>query len=218
MLAKLKEMFTTGPDLKWFNDALCPLMTTPDYGFLAEHQYQLLFVYDDMMHNRRKMNKSTDWFRLSGAFTRNQHLLYKKKLGTETFPIPLPAPHEKGAHIKGELWAVRPDEFLWLDKQKENGLLFERKRVHVNVPYRKVVWTKDTIFKDDGTWETGTVLKEEQNKIIVCWMYVGIPQYWNDQLDAGFLFGEVSKYSPNKPDRPDYYYFSERDYEVGGKF
>lgn len=216
MLQKIKEYLNPGPGNEWFQEAAQHWPYTPDYTVLEQYEQQLLFVYDDMMLHRSKQPQSSAWFRFGSAFTRTEYTCFTKKAGTETFPIPLPpAKFRNKARIKGELWLVRPKEFLWLDKQKENTVSFIRKRVHITIPYRKTVWTKGH-YNDHGVWVAGMEVSAEKITKKVVWMYIGIPDHWEPLLDGGFRFGEVSRYVPNNPNKSEYYYFSTRDYEIGG--
>lgn len=186
---------------------------TPDFMWLERHEYVLLFVYDELMRNRRHYDEliGKDSLSLAAAFTYDRDLaLWKKKLGDETFPIPLlgadrvyrgagitskklhkMVPDDLGpgllARIKGELHAVRPHAF-WngLDKHYLNGVEFQRQRVKVLVPYR---------LQLDGVGVDHNVYVQE----VRCWMYIGIKDYWRNQLDGGMYFTPVGAYFPRSP-------------------
>lgn len=179
---------------------------TPDRLWLERHEWKYLFVYDELMLNRRKYELiKEDSVRMWQAFTEeDQFALWKKKLGTETISIPLkgadrvydgpgvtsvkldkidPRKIKPGilGRIKGEIHAVRPHLF-WkvLDKHYLNGIEFKRKRVRLIVPYRVEGSSDEFVQK------------------ITADMYVGIKDYWSSQLDGGLLFSQVGAFVPNK--------------------
>lgn len=176
-------------DFKWLRNKL-PLHQTPDYTpdhlWLERHEWCLLFVYDEMQLNRRKYDLiREDSVNLGKAFTCPNWNMFKKKLGDETFPIALYdmnlAPK---CRIKGELHAIRPHLF-WevLDKKYFNGIEFRRERVKLIRPYH--------------LQEKGVTI--DHNEFIAetrAHMYVGINEYWLDQIDAGYLYSPVKTFSP----------------------
>jgi len=179
---------------------------TPDRLWLERHEWVYMFFYDETMLNRKNYKFiREDSFRLWQAFTANdKFVMWKKRLGTETFPIPLEGadkiydgpgvtsvrlnklgPERIKAtvmgRIKGEIHAVRP-HVLWntLDRHYLNGLEFRRERVKLIVPYR---------IKESN---------DEFLKTIKAHMYVGIKDYWSPQLDGGLLYSTVGAFAPNK--------------------
>ena len=160
---------------------------TPDRLWLERHEWRLLFVYCDIMHNRRLYHMiAEDSINLGGAFTETEDwVMYKKKLGEETFPIALKSDLGIQRRIKGEIHAVRPHLF-WnlLDKRFLNGAEFRRERVKLWVPYH---------IQHSGV----TIDHNEFIQRLSAFMYVGVPEYWEPQLDAGYSFAPVGAFKPN---------------------
>lgn len=201
MLNNLKRLWTsyspfTGdvglPTDKWLEDHT-PSMFTQDTWVLERSEYQLVFIYDQMMSNHR-MNYILEGHSklLGSAFTkRNNYMLWKKKLGLGTYPIPLREPHAVSglmgtpltARIKGELYrikSVRIHEAL--DSFKTNGVEFRRKRVKLLVPYR---YQRGNVGVD----------AEEFLHEVEAWMYEGRKTYWDDT--PMYMLGKCKIYELN---------------------
>lgn len=185
---------------------------TPDIAKLEQFHVLRLFVYGDEMYQRQHHDLIREYsVPLGTAFTEPKFHMWKKKLGKETFPIPLEAKangepiwsrhHMPEGSIKGELYAIRPYRILDLDKHRENGVQFIRVRQCLYIPYRTVIWTK----------QNGIITTSIDVKKIWAWMYLGVPDYWKDQLDGGYLFDPVKWYKPNTGWMPEYYYFSQKE-------
>lgn len=178
---------------------------TPDKLWLEKHEWCLVFFYDD---GSRKSLLGEDAMFKGGAFTKDHNfVMWKKRLGTESFPIPLDGadrvydgpgitsrpmwkmggnevrPGIRG-RIKGSLYAVRPKQF-WngLDKHYFNGLEFTRQRVRVLIPYR--------VQQGHMGVDHNEFVQE-----VRAWMYVGVKDYWHKQLDGGLMFTPVGAFAP----------------------
>lgn len=196
------------PDKYWLADAEHHLRWTPDLATLQLSQFQLLFVCDDMKHDwdsyeKIRENSARIPYR---AFTMKNFKYYCRTVDSEKTFIPLRSdktefeltpviPYVPSCKIAGELHAVESEHFTKLDELKQNGVQFLRQRIKLLVPWREMPLSE---WKDvDGRplplalkGKTG-VLSSERVHIIEAWMYVGIPEYWNDLLDGGFLFNPV---------------------------
>lgn len=189
---------------------------TPDRLWLERHPGVLLFVYDETMRSRSLYHLIEESVYLGVAFTSPDWTLWKKKLGEETFPIALNGQSvgktdRKGirqeGRIKGEVHLVQP-HVLWntLDRRMLNGIEFRRERVKVLMPYH--IQTKGV-----------TIDHNEFIKELRVHMYVGVPEYWNNQLDDGFSFTHVRRFQPkvNWVDGNDmgrYFFYSRLEYET----
>ncbi|MDE1830346.1 MAG: hypothetical protein KGI25_08485 [Thaumarchaeota archaeon] len=206
---------------------------TPDFMWLERHEWCLIFFYDEMMSNRRLYEKfiKEDSLNLGKAFTNScDWSLWKKKLGTETFPIALegadrvysgpgissvklnrmdPSKVTQGilGRIKGEVHAIRPHIF-WkeLDKHYLNGVDFTRQRVSVLIPYH--------IRQGSQTIDHNEFIQE-----LRVWMYVGNRDYWINQLDGGLLYSPVGAFKPkikwiDGHDIGTYYHYSRLEYDT----
>lgn len=192
---------------------------TPDIWRLEQNEWQLLFVYDTFMERHENhaiiqehiyQNKP-----LYSGFTADDHWgLWKKKLGKDSFPIPLINKyrnpnaflrHNAVGRIKGELVAVRPYMFIDLDKHYKNKYEFNRYRSTIWVPYRKKVLTN-----------LGVMVTPETTQTVRAWMYVGVPSFWDQQLDGGLFFEPVKSFDPPHRDGKwrmgRYFYWSLGEY------
>lgn len=187
---------------------------TQDMATIEQFKFQLLFVPDRMMRSHPDYGLIAEHsFCLGRTFTVKPFAMYKRCLAKETYPIPLEAkgeveaydPFRIGEHMQvpcrigGELHSVRPYQFFELDKYKENGVKFERKRVPLVVHHH--VRTTSNELKARVT-------------IAKAWMYVGIPEYWEPQLDAGNLFKPVRRYQARNTNLGWYTYFTPEEYRV----
>jgi len=198
------ETIETGwPDQDWINDHPAP-ENTWDLWKLERSEHQLLFVYDHLQSGHRS-NQMLEGFgeRVAIAYTSNpRFILWKKKLGQGSFPIPLrnPCTGIPQGRIKGELWKVRSSRYEDLDNFKLNGVEFRRKRTNLIVPYRP---------KDN--------LSEEFVQHCEAWMYFGRYTYWSDFIDAGYHFKPVTQYTPKYSHSDgirigNYYSFTQQEY------
>lgn len=156
------------------------LAYTPDASILSRFKRQLFFVYDDMMNGGTKSDLiveasvSGKW-PLANVYTDDTFFFWKKELGSESFPVALDKDvtgfyhgnsfDKAPAKIWGELYAIRPSQFKLLDNEKENGVQFIRRQVSVTLPY----YHGASKFPDTQTYDD-------------VWMYVGVHEYWDDQL------------------------------------
>jgi hypothetical protein len=213
---------------------------TPDLAYLQQFEKQLLFVPDNWMsghidHDRICNEKLV----YPTAFTHDQYSMVYKPLGIESFPIVLdsvkevkedlkwadpnrPSFTDKQARVRGQIWAVTPNEFLKLDKDKENGVVFTRKRVLVDIPLRRTAEGNSLYRVSDSDsqlftkrveggkeyWTMpsgGAPLKIYPRRM---WMYIGNQDYWKDMIcDKGFELPSVKILRPRNPLLKDYFYW-----------
>lgn len=194
---------------------------TPDAWSLFQKPAHLMFIYDEMKqgHWRHWLIKNNLDERLDRSsfhcqgFTADGYHLWKMKKGNHSQAIPLPS-MKNGSNfgkqdgwnpghlrIRGELYHVRTDVILELDKCKMNELQFIRKQVNVIVPYH---------IESSSGWKSLTKVMAHR-----AFMYVGIPEYWNDLLDGGALFSPVQSYDPipSGPIKNEYYDFTPKEYK-----
>jgi hypothetical protein len=109
--------------------------------------------------------------------------------------------YDHWAKIKGELWAVPRSRFRAIDEWMLNGKLFQRQRVRLEIPLRTI----ETY--GNNTQITRSIEEQE------AFMYVGIPEFWEPQIDGGFNFQPVKIYSRPDLSRQYYTYTFEEDLE-----
>lgn len=199
---------------------------TPDMAVLEKYQYQLLFVCDAWMSDRRDNHEidDLDGKRKGRAFTFNKfkYLVQDRDLFSECHrPLPLEY-KDYGYKISGEIVAVRPHIIKDLDKFKLNERMFLRKRVHVLYPYRDEIVYENTLAADDpgmhpsASFDMRTRkfeiyqhplagkkrwLSEERLCILRVWMYVANPEFWKDIIRNPFNYSEVPTFKPKKSKR-----------------
>lgn len=188
---------------------------TPDMAQLCRYEIQLIFLADEFQrfHPKHELIKTHATY-LCNADTYFPFVVWKKALGEESYPVPMEAEKfslqpwqipRKGdtGVVRGELFAVMPHKvFPILDKHRQNGLQFIRKRVPVQVKYQQ----KSYSLRD------GWHLSGWRIQTIEAWMYMGDPDFWNwDAQEYGSL-NAVRMFKPNDDANPQYYRFTTAEY------
>lgn len=174
------------PDQEFRDWAKSMSPATQDTWWMDRHDLQLFFFYGDLMHKRNTLPLLKDNVtKLATAYTEKNFTVFKKKLGKETFPIALETKFESVPQlfVRGELVGVCYEAYKELDTNEGNGVEFNRKRVTVQVPYRKVMG--------------GGRVSEGLSCNVRAWMYVASHKYWSDQIDGGYNFASVRIFSPH---------------------
>lgn len=201
------------PDEYFLRETLWNTEFTPDIAALELSQFQLLFVCDDMKHDWDGYSfiKEVSAKAANRAFTQMNYKFYQRRVElpggkVETTYIPLRSdrtefeltpviPYVASCKISGELHVVESSHFMKLDRLRQNGVQFRRERVKLLVPYREMPREdyRDVRGKTLPPALQGKkgALSPERIHIVEAWMYVGIPEYWNDLLDGGFMFSPV---------------------------
>lgn len=210
----LKAKENQAIDPAWLQRAMAAAQFTPDILKLEQRMYQLFFMPDELQRRHRKypLIDGNNRF-LFHAFTEQTYSAWMKNLHQDSFPIYLPTKsmwadmYSQPALVKGEVHAVKTDQIYKLDNYKMNGVMYTRKHINVLVPHHPIVWTK----------EHGMHRGEERVVSVRVWMYVGIPKYWDDIIDAGYVFKSLKPYTPNKKNIGDllcdkYYCFTTKEF------
>ncbi len=144
---------------------------TPDYYLLEQREFHLFLICDEMMNGHWKHDLlEPGSLYCSQAFTMDPYILLRQSNGKQATVLTLePQVGKPGllwqrpmAPVRGELYALRPYQILELDKYKENGVLFHRKRVPIDIPYREKYETEA-----GGIWHSDL---QHDNSYDV-WMY-----------------------------------------------
>lgn len=208
----------------WLLDVGVRTQYTPDIWKLQMYEAQLLFVCDEMQTGLVKHDLITDLAasRLWVAFTHHPYAMFKKKLGLESFPIVLDeqssrAPYTK---IKGELYLVPPHEFVKLDNYKLNGVVFQRRQVPIDIPYRHLT-RQSGVRRFEYAAVSGQEVNpkgkyhtsEKIHTVKKVWMYFGVPEHWNKEIDAGYQYKTVRTFTPRKAKSltDEYYCFTREE-------
>jgi hypothetical protein len=188
---------------------------SPDLPFLQQWDKQLIFAYGEEMFGHRRhdafgLEPINNNDQVYSAYTELPFTLWNKKLGDHSYPVALPHafkntyPYAPLSSIRGELYSVsRPytDSLVCLDNLRLNGVIFRRVRVSLSVPYRRYRWTK----------RQGSLPPEQSHKRIRAWMYIGISEYWDEQIND-YLFSPVKRIECKNPRVPDHYHFTQEEY------
>lgn len=205
---------------------------TPDFQRLQMYEWQLIFIPDELKKGHiynHLLGEDKERLRFGPAFTRDKFAFYAKQLGRDSFPIPLD-PHfatihtlnrlteQRGAppaRILGELYKIRPYQFLKLDKYRVNGIEFERKRVTLRFPYREVLWFKERMRAEilaGHPLEKAIALSLEKTQKIKAWMYIGKSDFWKPFVDEYAYRNDILKpvkiFYPKRLNEEPYYNFT----------
>jgi hypothetical protein len=183
---------------------------TPDAGYLQTREKWWLFVYgEEMSRHSKNVELFYDLEPACGARTFENFALWKSMEGTASYPIAMEkklpvedlhwfkTKHDvPWAKIRGELYLVPPQVLFKLDNYRRNGVVCERKRTHIIIPYRHQNY--------------GGV---RMNKDIKAWMYTGKLDYWSDLIQDGVqhnMFKPVRSFDPKDQGSigKKYYYFT----------
>lgn len=196
---------------------------TPDIAILEEYEWQLYFATDETKkdHLKHSLVGAESEYKFPG-FTQ-QGYNYWDHQAPFLPPIPMKATSPENllpffppvAKIKGEVYAIRPQRFLELDRYKQNTVEYQRERVRLIVPYRKVLWLKDhnldpafgvqEVFARSRYAGSSIKTSEERVAIIRAWMYIGKPEFW-DPLISAYDYTSVETFHAKNRRWCDIYY------------
>lgn len=185
-----------------------------DYNHIEQFRYQLLFVTDELKKGGKYHSFISEYSHHPepvhpGCYTSEDFHFFFKDLGDgHSYPYALPASfkpegflrgQEDPARIKGELWAVQPRAFISLDIHKNVGVSFTRRRIRITYPTTPIAWSKGRPIPR---------ILPDVVKTIEAWMYIGIPEYWKDQI-GGIFQNQMETYThhPAKPWIKNFYRF-----------
>lgn len=163
---------------------------TPDILEIEKKVRINVFVHDDMMkggklHEYLAETGLKGKYPLYTAYTVDRFYHWKKELGDESYSVALQDPvtgfHPDResiipARIEGEVYSIRAAQVVKLDFLRENGLQFFRKKVLIQVPHSKVIYSRERPIPE-------IVSPKDQFE---AYMYIGNGYYWDQQL-AGVI-------------------------------
>jgi hypothetical protein len=190
---------------------------TPDVAVLELAPWSVFFIHDDMKEGMKSFERiKAEAVKLSPGFTQEGFCFYNHKFADDGSPLDVPVAlsrittdriipwaDQKGApnaHISGDLYRIRSTHVKRLDTIYENGVQFERRRVQIRINYRKRLAFKErtqihNIAKDylnqhvSRAEITSPIL---ETYFVEAWMYVGVNEFWEPQIDGGLHFEPVS--------------------------
>lgn len=193
---------------------------TPDACLLSQYDYLPVFIYDRLMEGRDDHDRIMDFIQPNGpiGFTRDYYTTWRKNLGKLSFPIALETkrkPNNPGwadlaretswfkdavpALVKGIVHILARERIYELDKHYRNTVNFQRKKVLIQIPCRP---------KEKASSGNEYMMR------LWCWMYLGIPEHWEPQLDGGYFFSPVRIYKPKNELLSEYSFFEQPTGEV----
>lgn len=165
---------------------------TPDIWKLEQFERQFLFVVGDQIERNLAQEASfVPIPKYPVCYSHESVTLWKKDLGVRSYPIVLPKSYRptgftrypiEPAPVVGELWSILPNQFILLDKHKQNGIQFRRERVDVQFPYHEVGWSKERPLHK---------ISRQYFVTKPAWMYIGIPEYWDTQIGGIFASAQI---------------------------
>lgn len=227
MLGLLKKIIPSrhGPDAQWIAEASQVYPNTPDLTWLSRRPFHLLFVYGSQMRGHPQHELVIEHGAYSAtAYTDGKFSMWKKRLGKASFPIALEGSGwrrpdwdvPKHARVQGELYALKWEQLLELDKHFQNTLEFERKRIPLLIPYHKLYSIPGTPLQLQIEESLGmphknsVVTTEKQVENVRAWVYIGKPEFWDDQLEH--YFAPVDVFRSRVGWINDYYAFTKEEY------
>lgn len=195
---------------------------TPDQFKLDQYQHQYVFVADELMKPFPLHNNFFEGSKLECiAYTKNKFSTFIYKLPDKPNLIILPNEFSRPSRqrVRGELFLVPAWRIHELDQYKQNGEVFQRLRVRVAVPNRKIIKPR-TLFDNrklyfyKKMWYN--IPKKALDKPLLtsvrAWMYVAIPSYWLPLLDGGYMFSPLKPLESRNKQIGQYYFFTRKDY------
>jgi hypothetical protein len=179
---------------------------TPDLWRLEQFVRQRIFVPCDMKRggkNHEIIESAVNGPIFLDVYTARDYTLWKKDLGSHSFPVALPGDYKpdaftivpvEAAPIKGELYHINPLQFVKLDKLRHPSM-FYRERVPIRIPYRTVKYR----FGGEGTTDKFPTISNHNYFVTVdAWMYFGIEEYW-DPMIGGIFKSQMDLYEHDQP-------------------
>lgn len=208
-----------GPlDKFWLQDAVDESSHTPDIHKIELCPWKLLFVYDEYQeghwfHDLIKDHVHPDTRTHVSCFTRERFTVFKKEMKSYTYPVPLERkfPGLPMCRIRGKVYPIKPNRLKQLDIIKQNGVQFDRRRVKLTYPVRRMV-VDETGGKGSHFMETDSLR---------AFMYVAREDHYYPRLtsetetfspvgfyESKFLAEDAKSY----PENVQYYQFTTQEY------
>lgn len=144
MFQTLKNLVTSNNNVKippkeWFEWAVDH--ETDDINQLNNRENHRIFIYDNLMKGH-KDHKFVEGLSRTPAITHPKFNMWKRRQDNLIIPlsktfIDLKQPENK---IRGELYVAPTNLIVFLDKLYENGVLFKRVRINLDIPWRPAYW------------------------------------------------------------------------------
>lgn len=229
-LRNLRGRLFHKPPKLWFESAAKQPTHTPDMFLLNNKPFHLLFEYSDLQENFPKHKTLLDLKPLYPGFTNQKFSLWRKNQHKETHVVALHTTMENTSipriKIRGEVYRVPSDKFLYLDNYRSNGVKFIRKKVSVVLPFNDA---SQVLPYNDPKWN---YIKSTPGCtpffpiVHSMWMYVGLSEYWKKLIEWDYAYwgrtggkdftlcSSIVEDISNQPWLKNYYHFTKEDYDV----
>lgn len=194
---------------------------TPDIAALEEYEWQAVFVSDELKKKFIKHDLlGVDKRYCFPAFTQKNYHYWQSN---DPFEGAIPFECQKLrnditgwppiAKIKGEVYLIRPQQFIGLDQYKQNTVQYVRDRIRLVVPYRRIEWVRDRygpeaykyFSQPEHFYGKSTLTSDEVTYTVRGWFYSGKPGYW-DPIITAYDYGHVETFhSKNRRWCQEYY-------------
>ncbi len=225
---KHQDGFTKEQVLMLLRDCANEYSWTPDATELERVDYQPVFVYCNMMRGGNRYSVIEDIIRTKDdngksispyVYTKDRYAVWQTRDGRDSYPVALTSSDPiisltsgtnqviaRPGRVKGKLYYVRSELVKNLDRVRQNGILFRRRKVRLIVPYRAQHWN------DVGRNPSEEMIYGRKDEdAVFAWMYQGRHKHWDGLLDGGFSLGPCTIRSPATPKEwcgeEPYYFF-----------
>lgn len=217
MFATIKKFFSRPkPDPKTVEKQMDVDLYSPDAWKLELQEFQHLLVYQPYEEIKDLVEASIP---TAVAFTQDAEFgMWKHTDEHMSHPLVMrvskpkrPQKHvsrftmEPG-RIRGQLLAIRPYQLFELDTFMMNGVLYQRELVKVEIPYRQVLFVNKPDLITTGV---------QHFTELEAWMYLGVPDMWDQHMDGGFNYPKMPLRDPSKTNKkkvkPFYAYYDFKD-------
>lgn len=187
---------------------------TPDLSFLERKEFQLVFIPDEMQLGFPQHEIIAGHCHQRGAgFTAHLFTAGHTRNPIRFVPLIKTFSTSPLGRIHGQLFAVRPYRFPDMDEYKQNRTQFMRIRVPIIFPFREKSKPDPNLLDSTALFGQSEpqVLSETKYVKVRAWMYIGMPQFWNDIIsDYSFKFSNLI--TPRVMKLGEYFRFSKLDY------
>lgn len=175
---------------------------TPDVNFLETHPYQTLFLWGCDKPGWPFYKEHIEPFiegSFSVAFTLERFTMVEKETDGGSSLVALRKAYTlvPNCSIRGVVGSIQSKQLYELDKLWLNTVEYTRERVAVTIPFTRYRWTKS-----QGKLPPIKLITRKK----AC-MYVGKPEFWHDQIDAGYSCQFQPKITSRSPWTEDYIHY-----------
>lgn len=221
-------------NIRFLHDVAMSRLHTSDMRNLEFQLDHFLAVADETQEDHHGYGNLNFLEKLDyDVFTQHPVMMLKEDLGVQSHPLIFnttlryqnPPPF---IPVKCELFRVAPEHILKLDKYKQNGIAFERKKILLVIPYTQL-WFKDrsiaqNLFGKEHSPHRSTgmsadtvskaLLKKRGVYRVWGWMYFAKPQFWENIISITDRHPPVRTFTNPDGVVKEYYKFTDAEYNI----